>query len=132
MSIKCTTPKELAEATKNNEDCILIEGDLKNKVIRIKAVGTVAWGVCGAALVAAIAFYIATPAATVAATPVGGTVSAVVGTAATAAAATTLGTAATTAVAIGVSAGGIGALNTLRDRYRIVEKDEKHILLKRK
>ena len=132
MSIKCTTTKELADATKNNEDCIIIEGPLKDGVIRIKAVGTVSWGVCCAALVAAIVFYIATPAATVAATPAGGTASAVCATVATAAAATTLGTAATTAVAIGVSAGGIGALNMLRDRYKIVEKDEKHIVLKRK
>ena len=132
MSIKCTTPKELADAAKNNEDCIIIEGKLKDGVIRIKVVGTVSWGVCCAALAAAIAFYIATPAATVAATPVGGTASAVCATVATAATATTLGTAATTAVAIGVSAGGIGALNMLRDKYKIVEKDEKHIVIKRK
>lgn len=132
MSLKCTTPKELAEAIKNKEDAIWIEGDLKNKVIRIKATGPVAWGVCFVALTAAIVFYIAAPAATVAVTPAGGAAMAFNSAFATITAGAALGSAATTAVAIGVAAGGVGALNTLRDKYKIVEKDEKHIMLKRK
>lgn len=132
MSINCKTPQELAEAIKNNEESIIIEGDLKNKVIRIKATGKVAWGVCAAALGAAIVFYLATPAAAVATTPVGGGMSFVGGVAATTMAMTALGTATGAAVAIGVAAGGIGALNTLRDKYKIVEKDNKHIKLQKK
>lgn len=132
MSIKCKTPKELANAIKNKEESIIIEGDLKNKVIRIKATGTVAWGVCAVFLGAAIVFYIATPAATVTTTPVGGAMSFTSGIVATTAATTTLGSATVAAVAIGVAAGGIGALNTLRDRYKIVEKDKYHIKLQRK
>ena len=128
----CTTPRELAEATKIKKNYIEIEGDLAEKVIRIRAVGPIAWGVCAAALVVAIACYIATPAATVATTPVGGAAAVAAGTAATAAAAVTLGAATTTAVTIGVCAGGIGALNTLRDKYKIVEKSDKRVVLKRK
>ena len=51
---------------------------------------------------------------------------------ATTAAATTLGSSTVAAVAIGVAAGGIGTLNTLRDRYKIVEKGKYHIKLQRK
>ena len=66
----------------------------------------------------------------------GGAVTAVSSVAATATAttvaATTLGSATATAITIGVTAGGIGVLNTLRDRYKIVEKDDEHIKLQRK
>lgn len=132
MSTYCKTPKELGKALKDQEETIVIEGDLKNKVFRIKATGKVAWGVCAAALGTAILCYLAAPAATVAATPAGGTASLVSGVAATAVAATTLGSAASAAVVIGVAAGGIGALNALRDKYKIIEKDERHITLQRK
>ena len=37
MSRVCRTAKEFAEAVKNNEEYITIEGDLKNGVLRIKA-----------------------------------------------------------------------------------------------
>ncbi|MDE7354433.1 MAG: hypothetical protein K2O06_15485 [Acetatifactor sp.] len=132
MSRMCKTPKELGEAIKEKEEFIYIEGDLKNQVIRIKATGKVAWGVCAVALGMAITFYVATPAATVAATPVGGGMAAVSAFTATTVAATTLGSAAVVAVIIGIAAGGIGALEALRDRYKIVEKDDKHIKLQRK
>lgn len=132
---KCTTSKELAEAIKNKEDSIEIEGNLKDKVLRIKATGKVAWGACVCFLGAAILFYLATPAATAATTPaggVGGAASLVSGVTATTAATVALGSAAPTAIAIGVAAGGVGALNTLRDRYKVVEKNDKHIVLRRK
>lgn len=135
MSKVCKTPKELADATKNNEYTIIVEGDLKNKVVRIKIIGKTAWGACAIALTTAIACYIATPEATVATAPAGGAggvISFTGGMAATAAAATTLGSAVVPAVAIGVAAGGIGVLNTLRDKYRIVEKTNTYIKLQRK
>ena len=128
----CTTEKELSAAIKSKKDEILIEGDLKEHVIRIKATGKVAWTVCAGSLAAAIAFYIATPAATVAATPAGGGAALLGGTAMTAVAATALGSAAVPAVLIGVAAGGVGALTTLRNKYKIVEKGEKYLKLKRK
>ena len=121
MSVKCNTAEELGKAIKNKEDTIEIEGDLKNQVIRIKATGKVAWGVCVVSLGVAVIAYLSIPAATAGATPVGGAVSALSG-----------GSAAVPAVMIGVAAGGIGALNTLRDKYKIVEKNKKCIKLKRK
>jgi len=47
-------------------------------------------------------------------------------------AAATLGAAVVPAVTIGVCAGGVGVLNTLRDKYKIIEKNDKYITLKRK
>ena len=132
MSTTCTTEKELAKAIKSKEEEILIEGDLTKDVFRIKATGKVAWAVCAGSLAAAIAFYIVTPAATVAATPAGGGALFVGGTTMTAVAATALGSAVVPAVLIGVAAGGIGALTTLRKKYKIIEKGEKYLKLKRK
>lgn len=132
MSKTCTTAKELADAIKNSEDEIIVEGDLKKGVLRIKATGKVAWGVCAVALTSAIAFYIATPGATIAATPVAGGAALVGGTTMSAVAATALGAAIVPAVTIGVCAGGIGALNTLRDKYKVVEKSKTSIKLKKK
>lgn len=127
----CKKPEELAAAVKNKEESIEIIGDLKNKIIRIKATGKTAWGVCAVALVGAIGFYLAAQTAAET-TPAGGAVSATAGVAATAVAADILGSAAIAAVTIGVAGGGIGILNTLRDKYEIVEKDKEHIKLKRK
>ncbi len=135
MSVKCKTAEELGKAIKNNEDTIEIEGNLKNEVFRIKATGKVAWGVCAASLAFAITAYVLTLEATAATAPVGGAGGAVFafgGTAALGSAATMLGSAAIPALIVGISAGGIGALNTLRDKYKIVEKNKKYIKLKRK
>lgn len=52
--------------------------------------------------------------------------------AATTAVAATLGSAVIPSVTIGVAAGGMGALNTLRDKYKIVEKNNNYIKLKKK
>ncbi len=83
MSVKCNTAEELGKAIKNKEDTIEIEGDLKNQVIRIKATGKVAWGVCVVSLGVAVIAYLSIPAATAGATPVGGAVSALSGVSAT-------------------------------------------------
>lgn len=130
MANICKKPNELSNAIKNQEDEIIIEGDLAKKVWRIKITGKVAWGFCAASLAAAITFFITTPASLAA--PPAAVMHFISGNVATAAAATTLGTAVVPAVVIGVCAGGIGVLNTLRDKYKIVEKDDKHIKLKRK
>lgn len=124
MSRVCRTAKEFAEAVKNNEEYITIEGDLKNGVLRIKATGKVAWGVCVASLAVAIA--------AVAVAPVGGGAPAGAGLVMVTPAAATLGVAVVPAVAIDVCAGGVGVLNTLRDKYKIVEKTDTYITLKRK
>lgn len=58
MSI--TTEKELGEALKNRQDTLEIEGDLKTKVLRIKATGRVAWGLVFVLLAAAILIFLGT------------------------------------------------------------------------
>lgn len=128
MSVICSTPDEFGKAIKSSEDEIIIEGDLVNKVIRIKAVGKGIWAVCIVALGAAVICYTTAPATA----PLTGGMSLVGGTAATGLAATALGTAVGPAIAISAAAGGVGALNTLRDKYKIVERDKKRIKLKKK
>lgn len=127
----CKTTKEVSEAVKDNVDEFLIEGDLSKKVIRIKATGKTAWGLCAGSLAAAIAL-IAVGAAAIPAAPPAGAFSLAGGAVVSAVAASALGPAAVTAISIGVCAGGIGALNTLRDKYDIVEKGENFLKLKRK
>ncbi|MBD8894770.1 hypothetical protein IG626_02040 [Desulfovibrio desulfuricans] len=123
MSKKKTTvrdEKELGKAIKDDADYIEIEGDLKNKVLKIKATGKIAWGICLAALVVAVG-------AVALAIPTGGTSAAVSGLSA-GAAATILGVGpASSAVMIAVAAGGTGALNKLR-KYDIVENSNSLIL----
>ena len=126
----CKTAKELSEAIKEETDVIEVEGDLSNKIVRIKVTGKVAWGVCAASLTAAIGFAIAAG-ATAAVPPVGGA-NALAFTAAMGTVAGVLGTAAGPALAIGVAAGGIGALTALRNRYSIVKKEKGSVILKKK
>lgn len=135
MSATVYNEKELAEAIKKQEEYIEIFGDFANKVVKIKATGKIAWAICGTALAAAIYLYVSTPAATVATAPAGGTggvVSFGSATAATAVAATTLGSSVTAAVAIGIAAGGIGAVNSLRNKYKIVDKKDRYVKIQRK
>ncbi len=121
---KVKTKEELAKAVKNNEDEIIIEGDLKNKVIRIKAVGSVAWGVAAIALGVAITAILTSP----------GTmgISSALSLPAAAAAIPALGGVSVTTAAIGiaVAGGGIACLNKLRE-YKIVEKSDDRVVLKK-
>lgn len=141
MSVSCKTAKEIGEAIKREEDSIEICGDLATKTLRIKATGKVAWGVLcvgslGTAITACIAAPVIIPAITTTTTPVGGGAAALscfgVAATATTVASATLGSATVAAITIGVAAGGIGALNSLRDKYKIVEKGDKYLRLKRK
>uniref|UniRef100_UPI003F583790 hypothetical protein n=1 Tax=Vibrio cholerae TaxID=666 RepID=UPI003F583790 len=50
---------DLGEALKREQDTIEIEGDLKNKVLKIKATGKVAWAVAIGAIGIAVAVLIA-------------------------------------------------------------------------
>lgn len=115
--------KELASSLKNGDDTIIIEGDLCNKVIRIKATGTAAWIIAVGAIGVAVVAVMSAPAT-------GGTstiVSAFTGTAA----AGILGTGtAVSAGLIAVAAGGVGVLNSLRD-YKIAEKTPGRVVLKK-
>ncbi|MBR1554104.1 MAG: hypothetical protein IJ644_01785 [Oscillospiraceae bacterium] len=138
---KVRTEKELAQAIKQNADTIEISGDLKNKVIVIKATGQVAWVVAIGGIGVAIAAIIAmpTPAAPAA---IGVEALGLTGVAATfhgiiatpAVASTVVGvtgkTVALSAVSIGVAGGGVGVLNKLRS-YKLEKKNNVVILRKK-
>lgn len=109
-----TTEKELAKQLEANAERIEIEGNLGNKIIRIKATGKVAWAIAFGAIAVAVAGVIAAPAT--------GGASGTASLFAAPAAIGILGSSATlAAISIAVAAGGIGALKKLR-KYRIVEK----------
>ena len=130
-----TTKKELANVAKRGESQIIIEGDLAKHVLRIKLIGPIAWAVAFVSIGGAVYFYLATPSATVASAPLGGTVGALsFGAASTSAAAavTILGIKATTvAIGIAVASGGVGVLTKLRERYKIIDKSENRLVLKK-
>ena len=128
MAKRVNTEKDLADALKNGEDTIEIEGDLAKKTVKIKATGNVAWAVAIGAIGIATYSTVATIGTGGASTPVTGT--AVFFTAP--AAVGILGGAATwTAISIAVAAGGIGALNTLR-KYKQASYEDGVLILKRK
>jgi len=118
--------EDLGEALKNEQDTIEIEGDLKNKVLRIKATGKVAWVVAIGAISVAIAGTVyPVPEPTTqglskafALTAAGGAV-------------TILGISTTVAaISIAIAAGGVGGLKLLR-RYKVVEQSSEKLVLKK-
>ncbi|RDU61210.1 hypothetical protein [Helicobacter sp. MIT 14-3879] len=102
--MKIQDEKELAQALKNEEDCIEIEGNLARGTFKIKATGKIAWAVY--ILFAAAAAIIASRRM------------------ATPAAEDFIAFAATIAIA----GGGIGVLNKLRD-YKLEKISDTHIKL---
>ncbi len=131
-----TTAKELGQAIKEEKDTIEIEGDLVRRVIKIKATGKVAWGVCIGALGVAITLVLTQPATTAIDISTLGTsalVKSFVATSSGVVAVSTLGSvsAVSTAIGIGVAGGGVAALNKLRD-YRLEKKGNNKIILYRK
>lgn len=134
MSI--TTAKELGQAIREEKDTIEIEGDLVRRVIKIKATGKIAWGVCIGALGVAITLVLTQPATTAIDISTLGTsalVKSFVATSSGVVAVSTLGSvsAVSTAIGIGVAGGGVAALNKLRD-YRLEKKGNNKIILYRK
>jgi hypothetical protein len=120
---KISTEEELARALRNEENTIEVTGDLKSKVVIIRATGDVAWAVA----VGAIAVVVV---AALTALATGGTSS--VGFLVAPAAFGILGGATTlSAISIAIAAGGVAALNKLRD-YREVERSDTSIKLVRK
>lgn len=135
------TAKELGQALKSNESYIYVEGDLKNKIIRIKAVGKIAWILAVGSLATAISLYLSIPAATATGTVVSGPVGTVAGSAipftgsvvASSAAATILGLKSVyVAIGVGVAFGGVGGVVLLRNNYTIEKKSANGLILKKK
>ena len=122
------TEKELGEALKREEDTITIEGDLVKKVIKIHGTGKPAWGLAIGAIGVAVVSVVATVATAGTSTPATGSAALISGDAA----ATVLGVpTAVSAVSIAVAAGGVGALNKLRD-YNLTKINDNKVILKRK
>ncbi len=128
-----TTEKELGKALKNDQNKIEIEGDLVKKVIKIRATGKVAWGVCiGSIGVAVTAIIVGTVTAPVSAGTTTFVSNFVAAPAVAIPAAITLGAKVTTsAICIAVSAGGVGALNKLRS-YKVLSKNNNRVVLVKK
>lgn len=123
-----TTEKELAKAIKDEEDMIVIEGDLAKTTIKIKATGKVAWAIAIGAISLAAYSLIATLGTGGASAPVTATTGFMAG----GAAVTVLGSGSTaSAIAIAVAAGGVGVLSKLRS-YKIIEKSAGKVVLARR
>lgn len=120
--------EDLANAIKNGQDTITVEGDLSKKIIRIKATGKVAWAVAIGAITVAVTAAITVPAsggtsAPIAVTTFVATAPAAVG---------VLGFSTTVAaISIAVAGGGVAVLNKLR-KYSIVSRKGNQLVLKRK
>lgn len=123
-----TSEKDLGKALHEDRDTIEIEGDLKDKILRIKVTGKVAWAFCMSTFAIAIAS-IAVTAGT------GGTtapVSALIGTPALVGTVGILGVP-TTGAAIGIALAGrgVGVLKKLRS-YRVEKVSDNKIILHKK
>ena len=117
------TKDELASAINDNEiEIVIVNKELGRSVCRIKATGNVAWLVAAGAIGVAITSVLATA----------GTIGTVVAAPSFVAATASLGgiSVATAAVGIGVAGGGIAVLNKLRN-YKISEKSDGRVVLKR-
>lgn len=124
------TIKELVEQLLKGAGEIKIEGDLIKKIIKINATGGVAWIIaCGAVAVAVLAVTAAPAAAVVPPAEAGVAAFAAAG---AAPAVAILGMpAAIAAVSMAVAGGGVGVLNKLRE-YKIVEKSDSRLVLRKK
>ena len=118
MPIK--TEEELAQAINNSEDTIEIEGDLKDKTLKIKGAGTFAW------FIVILGIGIAVTVGIISGRP-RGLKHWIIGVGAE----SVLGLpAAISAVKIAVAAGGINSLSKLRG-YIITESDDNKLILQR-
>lgn len=131
--VKVTTEKELQAAIKSEEPSIEIEGDLANKTFKIHATGNVAWLVAAGALVIAAGAAFVTLGTGGTASPATAPVAGITAAGATA----VLGVGATgSAISVIVASGGVAAgmatLKALRSKYKITDKSEGRLILKRR
>ncbi len=121
--------KDLGNAIKNGEQCIEVEGELGQKVFRIKAVGAVAWAVAIGGLTVAVAAIIAMiPAGPL---PAPAAIAGILPAAAVLGGAGVSGVAvAASAATIAVAGGGVGTLNKLRN-YKMEKQGDRVILRKK-
>lgn len=121
MNKPIKTEEDLGHALKNNVDTIIIEGDLVKRVIRIRATGKAAWIIAAGAIAVAITMTIVSGGTSAPASfLIGSSAIGILG----------LPTA-IAAILIGVTAGGIAALNRLRG-YKEIARSEGRVVLKKK
>lgn len=133
--ITTNSATELGKAIEQGEDTIIIEGDLKDKIIRIKGTGKVAWllagGCIGLAIIAILTMPITTATGPLA--PSGLIAESTALAAGGAGAIGVLGVSSTVAaISIGVGAKSKNAVNKLRNGYTLTKINAKQILLKKK
>ena len=126
--VKVKSEDELAEAMEQLEneevDEVEIRGDLKDKVIEIKAVGTIAWGVVIACFTVALVALLAAPSTGGASTIISGS--------AMAPAVAAVGVGGCTVLAkLVIGTGGLDILDCLYSNAYIAEETKKRIVLKR-
>lgn len=131
-NIEIHTNEEFAKALKEKPDRITVTGDLAKKVVVIEATGKASWVIALGCVAFAVGCILATPAATVTTGGTGGAITFTGSAVGAGAAFSVLGTAAYTAIAIGVAAGGVGVLKTLKSSYKIESKEKDKVVLKRK
>ena len=124
-----TNEEQLAHAVENKQDTIEISGDLSEKVIKIKATGKVAWAAAFGATAVAIIAVLTTGGSGGTTAPV--TIPAAALTAGGAIAVWGLPTT-IAAISLCVAAESKHALKSLYDDYKIIEKRNNYVKLKRK
>lgn len=123
---------ELGQAIEREENTIIIEGKIKDTIIKIKGTGGVAWLLAGGAIAIAIVAILAMPAAP-ATGPFGLVVEAVALSAGGVGAVGVLGIPATVAaISIGVGAKSKKAIDKLRNNYDLKESGNKLILTRKR
>ena len=128
-----TNATELGKAVENEEQEITIEGDLANKVVKIKATGKVAWVIAFGAVTLAIVAVLASPSVALGPAGViteGALITLATGTAASAVAIWGLGTT-VAAISIGLGGKGAKALRKLKENYEVIQKGSSKAVLRK-
>lgn len=128
-----TTATDLGKAIRNGESEIAIEGDLAQKVIRIKATGNVAWAIAIGAVTIGVAAVLASP--SIVTGPTGIVVEGTLVTLATTtcAAAVAIWGVKTTVAAISIGVGGqnVKVLRRLKENYEIVQNGSSKVIIRK-
>lgn len=120
MSVR--TANELAGAMQRRESEIVVVGDLKNQVVTIRAIGTIAWAALGVIVAGAILLIVSTGGVGAAFTaPAFAPVVAIAGISAT-----------KVILILAAAGGGMGLLNVLRQDYYVAQRDPDKLVLRRR
>lgn len=130
--MKVNNERDLANAIKNNQDEIIIEGDLSKKVIRIVTTGKVSWVIAIGAVSVAVIVALKTPVIAAGGAPALAMEGIIATTSAGAAVSIWGITTTIAAISICVAGGSISILKKLYGGYKIVSKRDGYVKLKKK